>query len=163
MNQIEFQIPEGYVLDKEASTDSKLVYKKQSSFPKTWEEFCEAVKSPDYYYIDENSKICKKKLNGSMDFQKDRNKVFTKARAESLLALTQLLNLRDEYSRHDCADDYNPYYYSIVYCENISNLKILKTGHQTLFSFFREDLAQKFLENCRTLLHRVLGMIPYYD
>lgn len=70
MKQIEFQIPEGYVLDKEASTDSKLVYKKQSSFPKTWEEFCEAVKSSDYYYIDENSKICKKKLNGSMDFQR---------------------------------------------------------------------------------------------
>ena len=119
MKQIEFQIPEGYVLDKEASTDSKLVYKKQSSFPKTWEE--------------------------------------------SLLALTQLLNLRDEYSRHDCADDYKPYYYSIVYCENISNLKVLKTGHQTLFSFFREDSAQRFLENCRTLLHRVLGMIPYYN
>lgn len=28
MSQIEFEIPEGYVLDKEASTDSKLVYKK---------------------------------------------------------------------------------------------------------------------------------------
>ena len=27
MDQIEFQIPEGYVLDEKASTDSKLVYK----------------------------------------------------------------------------------------------------------------------------------------
>ena len=60
MTQIEFEIPKGYILDKEASTDSKLVYKKACNLPKSWEEFVKNRSIVENYYIDYDSRIAKK-------------------------------------------------------------------------------------------------------
>lgn len=162
MNQIEFQIPEGYVLDKEASTDSKLVYKKSYNLPESWEEFCENKELSKCYYIHGTGSIL------ALDPPQDKftpeftkGKFFTKGRAESILTLTQLLNLRDVYKKVDQVTD-NLCYYSIVYCEKSSKLMILKTTNPTLFGFFQEKLAEKFLNNFEDLLLKVLDFVPYY-
>lgn len=160
MDQIEFQIPEGYVLDEKASTDSKLVYKKQYDVPNNWEEFCKTNKRHLCYYLREDGVVLKRNLLGPLDPREDRNKVFTKDRAESLLTLTQLLNIRDRYKEVDQVTD-NLGYHSIVYCEKSNTLIVLKTTNPTLFGFFQEDLAKKFLSNFKNLLLKAIEFLPY--
>ena len=160
MDQIEFQIPEGYVLDEKASTDSKLVYKKQYDVPNSWEEFCKINKRHLCYYLREDGVVLKRNLLGPLDPREDRNKVFAKDRAESLLTLTQLLNIRDRYKEVDQVTD-NLGYHSIVYCEKSNTLIVLKTTNPTLFGFFQEDLAEKFLSNFKNLLLKAIEFLPY--
>ena len=60
---ITFNIPEGYVIDKENSTDTNIVLKLNTvklvdpSKPKTWEEYCEKTKGKISYYMDPSSGI----------------------------------------------------------------------------------------------------------
>ena len=49
---ITFNIPEGYVIDKEKSTDTNIVLKLvEPSRPKTWEEYCKMMEGKKSYYI----------------------------------------------------------------------------------------------------------------
>lgn len=164
MSQIEFEIPEGYVLDKEASTDSKLVYKKLNDLPRSWEEFCGKKKYTRYYCILPNSTIEENEVKQPLypHTTYDKNIIFTKDRAESILALMQLLNLKDEYKKQDKVSAKFAYY-SIVYGEKADGLIVLETTNPTLFSFLDENLAMEFLNNFRDLLTDALEFIPYYN
>lgn len=161
MTQIEFEIPKGYILDKEASTDSKLVYKKACNLPKSWEEFVKNRSIVENYYIDYDSRIAKRAPT-TLNPKTDRNICFTKDRAEAILALTQLLNLIDEYKKEDkLSIEYS--YYSIVYSQKSNKLIVLKTTNLTLFSFWNEELAIKFCDNFEDLLTTALEFVPYYN
>lgn len=163
MSQIEFEIPKGYVLDKEASTDSKLVYKRAHNLPESWEEFCKNKKPSKCYYIhDTGSVMALAPPHGKFTSEFTKGKLFTKDRAESILALMQLLNLKDEYKKQDKVSAKFAYY-SIVYGEKADGLIVLETTNPTLFSFLDEDLAMEFLNNFRDLLTDALEFIPYYN
>lgn len=60
---ITFNIPEGYVIDKEKSTDNNIVLKPdvselaESTRVRTWEEYCEKMKGEISYYINPSSGI----------------------------------------------------------------------------------------------------------
>lgn len=162
MSQIEFEIPEGYVLDKEANTDSKLIYKKPYNLPRSWNEFVKNKSIVNSYYINSISQIAERAPISALDAEANRNIFFKKDQAQAVLALIQLLNLRDEYKNHDKLLIKSGYS-SIVYSEKADKLIVLETTRPTLFSFLNEDLAIKFLDNFRNLLIHALEFVPYYN
>lgn len=55
---ITFNIPEGYVIDKENSTNTNIVLKLiEPTRVRTWEEYCKKMKGKISYYIDPSSSI----------------------------------------------------------------------------------------------------------
>jgi hypothetical protein len=160
MSQIEFEIPKGCVLDKEASTDSKLVYRKVHELPESWEEFCKNKKPSKCYYIHgTGSVIVLEPLHDEFTPEFTKGKFFTKDRAESVLALIQLINLKDEYKKaNQIGKDLT--YYSIIYSCKSHKLIVLKTTNPTLFCFTREDLTETFLSNFKDLLLKALEFVP---
>ena len=163
MSQIEFEIPKGYVLDKEASTDSKLVYKRAHNLPESWEEFCKNKQPSKCYFIhDTGSIIALDPPHDEFTPEFTKGKLFTKDRAESILALTQLINLKDEYKKaNKIGKDLT--YYSIIYSCKSHKLIVLKTTNPTLFCFTREDLAETFLNNFEDLLLKALEFVPCWN
>ena len=88
--EIEFKIPEGYVIDNSKSTKDKIVCKKiEPEYPKSWNEafISEAIKG---YYVEGSSieYTCHNKCT-----IEDRNTFKTKKQAASTLAYAQLTQL----------------------------------------------------------------------
>ena len=88
--EIEFKIPEGYVIDNSKSTENKIVCKKiETKYPKSWNEafISEAIKG---YYVEGSSieYTCHNKCT-----IEDRNTFKTEKQAASTLAYAQLTQL----------------------------------------------------------------------
>ena len=85
--------PVGYEIDKENSNFEKIVFKKISdNLPKTWEE----LKNISGYYISSFCGITHSSLVNGGNYTKN---IFpTKELANAVLALAQLLQLRDRYN-----------------------------------------------------------------
>ena len=80
--------PIGYEIDRQKSTFEKIIFKKITENPKTWEDYCSLMKgkkvnhaSCDYVIIS--------------DFSDDYNMFSTEERARQFIALGKLLQLRD--------------------------------------------------------------------
>lgn len=147
---VNFEVPEGYVIDQEESTKDRIVLKKSTIYPKTWEEFCK--KNPNKEgecFIDEDSIV---KGYGGPQYrgEADKNLCKTKQEAEAFLALIQLKRLWYEY-----VDEYKDLYFHykiyligtgwIVNCSN----------KYSLFSFPSQELAQEFLDNFKDLFIKI--------
>lgn len=80
--------PIGYEIDRQKSTFEKIIFKKISENPKTWEEYCSLMKGKTMYYTNCNTIT----VSG---FSDAHDKFATKKRAEQFIALGKLLQLRD--------------------------------------------------------------------
>lgn len=88
---IAFNIPEGYVIDKEKSTDTNIVLKLAESLrPRTWEEYCKKMKGKSSYYIDLSSGITPSKF-GNYAFLSEFE---TEEEVKAFEAYSKLLKLR---------------------------------------------------------------------
>lgn len=95
IKKLEFQIPEGYEINKEESTSEKIVFKKKDTKPRSWEEYCKNFKG-QYYYIQDN------RDNIATSFTPNeyglvsayKNYIPSKELAEAFLAMMQLMSLR---------------------------------------------------------------------
>ena len=91
--KLKINIPEGYEIDKEKSTFEEIVFKKVedplTKLPKTWEEYCKLTKGSYSNYATTTNIVYKDKYTGAY------NEFTTKERAEQLIALGKLLQLRD--------------------------------------------------------------------
>lgn len=150
-NGMKITPPEGWEIDIEKSSlqTGDIIYKvkEKKQLPKTWEE----LKHVKGYCIDTDSEI----LN-IYDFipinDENKNIVKTESQAKALLALCQLLYLRDEYNEGwipDWTDD------KIKYCIYTEG-NILKKGvyyHiQKVISFKTAELHDEFFDNFKDLL-----------
>lgn len=135
----------------------------QKELPRTWEEYCENHYCKGYYIS--NASIIHPftpndytKLNPDLD----KNTVESRENGEAILALCQLIRLRDEYNGYKPIDyekeyPYNPH--TIVYdlqnnyytLESISKYSKYST-YKRLFIFHNRDLAKEFLKNFKSLL-----------
>ena len=80
--------PIGYEIDRQKSTFEKIIFKKITENPKTWEDYCSLMKGKTVYYTNCNNIT----VSG---FSDAHDKFVTKERAEQFIALGKLLQLRD--------------------------------------------------------------------
>lgn len=85
--------PIGYEIDRQKSTFEKIIFKKITENPKTWEDYCSLMKWKTMYYTNCNNII----VSG---FSDAHDKFVTKKRAEQFIALGKLLQLRDYWVKH---------------------------------------------------------------
>lgn len=145
-------IPEGFELVQTSETTFEI--KKKTNLPKTWEEFCKThnIKTKECY-VDTNSLIHNMTEEIRRDNEMDRNLLPSKSDAEGIIALMQLIQLRDCYNNGWKPDwennkvyKYTIYYYinEIIVAENSNTHRIL--------SFKTSELRDKFLANFKGLI-----------
>lgn len=147
-------IPEGYELVQTSETSYEI--KKKTNLPKTWEEFCEKHKKIkegecfigiDSYITDVGNK-CKER-----DEKFDRNLLPSKSDAEGILALIQLIQLRNCYNEGWKPDweDGGLDKYSICYSKNKATTSVNFNTHRIL-SFKTTELRDRFFTNFKDLI-----------
>ena len=155
---ITFNIPEGYIIDKENSTTDNIVLKLiEPSRPKTWEEYCEKMEGKDSYYINSTrGGIISSKFGVAPIVSEFEDKEDT----EAFAALSKLLKLRKNWVGEWKPDwaDMNQLKYTIVNQGNRINVCINdRSCHPISFptkemrdEFF--DCFQDYLEQAKTLI-----------
>lgn len=92
---ITFNIPEGYVIDKENSTDTNIVLKlAESARVRTWEEYCEKMRGKTSYYPDKNYYTITSSHFGSMPIVSEFD---NKEDTEAFAAYSKLFKLRKQW------------------------------------------------------------------
>lgn len=152
MNQV-INIPEGFELKKVSETEYKIV-PKERRLPKTWEEFCKIKSSTDdnECFISTISKIIKCE-HSSRDKVLDKNVCPSKEIAQGILALIQLIQLRDYYN-----DGWKPTgYCSAIYITNNSDpwIGVITVDSKSPLAFKSADLAKEFANNFKDLIDKV--------
>ena len=155
MNHQEMKIipPEGYEVDKENSTFECIKFKPiRPQLPKTWEEFCELCPAKEgEAYINNAGKVSRFSI-GYRDFSTDKNVLPSEKYAEAMLALCQLIQLRDCYNdgwQPDWDNDSNKYCIE-VFKEQI--IRSVHTNNTYVLTFKSEVLRNEFFENFKDLI-----------
>lgn len=152
-----------------------------NTFPTDWENFCTNYKTKhndDEYYISTESEIRKSNTGDKVNPKSDKNLVPNKQCAEAVLALTQLLQLREFYRQGwKPSPDYTGTYYAVSISvtyendENINNkykLEVIPYSHDSnndfpefydVFTFEHEAIAQAFITNHGDLLKEYAKII----
>lgn len=86
---LKIEVPQGYEIDRQKSTFEKIIFKKITENPKTWEEYCEMIRGNTLYYTNCDNRLALSGGSGA------HNGFTTKERAEQFIALGKLLQLRD--------------------------------------------------------------------
>lgn len=152
MNQV-INIPEGFELKKVSETEYKIV-SKERRLPKTWEEFCKINNRihNNEYFINTVSSIVKSSV-GDRCADLDKNLCPSKEIAEGILALIQLIQLRDYYN-----NGWKPTgYCSAIYITNNSDpwIGVITVDSKSPLAFKSADLAKEFANNFKDLIDKV--------
>lgn len=145
--------PKGYEIDRENSTLDCIKFKPISShLPETWEEFCETYPlKEEEAFIGSGSSVLRP-YHSTRDSKTDRNVLPSKQYAEAILALCQLIQLRDCYNQGWKLDlESNEQKYAII---------STKDGLQThsyfeisrVLTFKTQELCEEFLKNFEDLI-----------
>ena len=158
MPQQTINIPDGFEL-VQTSEKTFEIKKKVEQLPKTWEEFCRfnPVKKEEAY-IANLSDI----MSGGSYPRKpttEKNLLPTKSDAEGILALMQLIQLRDYYNegwKPDWTDNTNKptICYSYNKVDDDSNIH-----RSRVLTFKTWELRDKFLENFKDLIKQAKDFI----
>lgn len=154
--ELKITCPEGYELDKEKSTFECIVFKPiKKELPTTWEEFCKThPRKVGEGYINSSSSI---EIIGETDNLVrgqvyDKNLLPSEEIAEAMLALCQLIQLRDCYNDGWKPDWNKEYYkYNIGYVCN-TLFTDSSSYMQRVLSFKSGELRDEFLENFRDII-----------
>lgn len=156
--EIKINCPEGFEVDKKNSTFECIKFKPiENKLPKTWEEYCNNTRRKvGEAWINEDSVI------NTVDSiiakytkspEKDKNLLPSKELAEAILALCQLIQLRDCYNDGWKPDwrNFNEDKYSIVsYVDSIGTDCVWTTSR--ILTFETAKLRNEFLENFKDLI-----------
>lgn len=154
--EIKINVPDGYEIDKEKSSFEHIVFKKkENKLPETWEEFCENNKYVENeHFINGNSEILKRELC-NYDYRNpntDKNLLPSKELAEAMLALCQLLQLRDCYNQGWKPDwTTNDFKYCIAICGNQVFKDSFWNAYKVL-SFKTKEICDEFYNNFKELI-----------
>lgn len=159
MKKATIEIPDGYMLVKVSDTGYKVV-KNENKLPNTWEEFCKMnpIKSGEAY-VSANGNIIV--IDGPIiknpirDPELFCNFLPSKEKAESILALCQLIQLRDCYNDGWVPDWSNKEGKDCLYLENGEWKFSLNSNYEHIFAFKSPVLCRKFHINFRDLLNKI--------
>ena len=155
--------PEGCEIEKVEIVDGAAVVtfrEKERKLPKSWEEFCEMFDVNDAEcYIDDFGRICNaldSKMGTSRHPEADKNWLPDRATAEAVLALCQLIQLRNCYNGDwvpdwtNCAKDkfVIDMYHGDVTTDSYSSA-------MSFLYFKTEELRDEFLSNFRPLIEKL--------
>ena len=153
---ITFNIPEGYVIDKENSTTDNIVLKRvEHSRPRTWDEYCDKMKGKSAYYMTcgyiHPSHFLAEPVLSEFERKED---------VESFAAYSKLLKLRN-----DWVGDWEPDWtnmhqlkFTIVNQENkIFGCVHNRSSHS--MSFPTKEMRDEFLECFKDLLEKAKKLI----
>lgn len=144
------EIPDGFELKKVSETEYQII-KKEKTLPKTWEEF-HTTHLKDYgYYINPYSNI--DGVHRRSSSKDDRNLLPSKEEAEAILALCQLIQLRDCYNdgwKPDWTDGAQRKYCISTFKKNFEVIEPIYSSH--IMHFKTSELAKQFCENFNDLL-----------
>lgn len=151
--EIKIDIPEGYEIDEEKSTFGCIrLKKKETILPATWEEFCAThIVGTNEAWVGSNSCIFVASKNQRHPLH-DRNFLPSKELAEAMLALCQLIQLRDCYNQ-GWTPSWNgnePAYVLYYFSDEIE--ADMNYRPQRILAFKTSELRDRFLENFRDLI-----------
>jgi len=152
MKDFKISIPEGYEIDECESTFEHIVFKevKQPLLPLTWEEL---VSIKGAYIASHTSTVESTELLSLRTHSPNKNVFPTVKLAQAVLALAQLLQLRDRYNDGWVADWADSKYSK--YIINIFNNRLTKVDYyetQFVMAFKTEELRDQFFNNFQDLL-----------
>lgn len=147
---ITYNIPKGYVIDKENSTDTNIVLKlTESSRPKTWKEYCEKIKGKNSYYINSTrGRIISSKFGAAPIVSEFDNK----EDVEAFAALSKLLKLRKDWVgewQPDWKASNDKY---IIWCVNDNISKTILCHLSRPLSFPTKKMRDEFFNTFRGIL-----------
>lgn len=162
MKELQIVAPEGYEVDKQNSTFEKIVFKKKSSKPTSWAEFCrENPRVVNEYYINSMGKIENfnsqhSSLIASRRVEEDKNLCKTEAEAEAFLALIQLRRLWHEWrDGKPCQQDI-PVIFSFKHqIDGDWGITYFQYNMAFPIWFYSEETAKLFLETFKDLFDKV--------
>lgn len=153
-NEVKINVPEGYEIDEENSTFECIKFKPiKNELPKTWEEFCKSYKlTRNEYFISDNSEL-KNTLATSRHPIYDTNILPNIETAEAMVALCQLIQLRDCYNNGwvpDWRNDFQSKYTIYHYLDGIGTSCTNTAGR--ILAFKTRELRDQFLKNFNDLI-----------
>lgn len=156
------EIPEGFELKKVSDTKYRIV-KKEKILPKTWEEFCELNPIKDTErFIASTSLIYNTDMNvKERDENEDRNFLPSEEKAEAILALCQLVQLRDCYNdgwkpdwSNCCQEKY------VIHCKADNFEEGIMYHAACVLTFKTKELRNEFFNNFKDLIEKLK---PLYE
>lgn len=139
----------------------KILQESERSLPKTWEEaYTKYLCNTTIYYIGTNSEIQHhiEPIPANVVFNK--NALLSQERAEEVLALIQLITLRDIYNDgwEPDWDNHDETKYCIYGWSNIIDIDIFSSDHAIL-AFKTEELRDEFFKNFKDLIEKAKNLI----
>lgn len=162
MEKHEIKIPEGCEVDTITTEGGSVVVTfkaKERKLPKNWEQFCEThpITSKDCF-INDNSVLLDDMFDEERDWKEDRNLLPDRATAEAVLALCQLIQLRDCYNQGWVPDwndeDEKKCMIILKAGEPIQIAPFYTMAYSPLY-FKTNELRDQFLGNFRDLIEKL--------
>lgn len=154
--------PEGCEIEKVKIVDGVAVVtfkKKERKLPKSWKEFCEMFpKCGKEFYIDDSSGIKEIDQYKNIIFtENDRNVLPNRATAEAVLALCQLIQLRNAYNGAWVPDWENGQEtkFMIIIYERKIDVDCANNLPSSFLYFKSAELRDEFLRNFRPLIEQL--------
>lgn len=153
---ITFNIPKGYIIDKENSTDTNIVLKlAESTRVRTWEEYCKKMKGEISYYIDPSSGI-KISTFGNCPFLSEFK---TEEEVKAFAALSKLLKLRKDWVGNWKPNLANGEYYYVItnYKNRITREKYYNANR--IMAFPTKEMRDEFFDCFKDYLEQAKNLI----
>lgn len=154
-------IPKGYEIDKEQSTERQIVLKKivnkKIERPRTWEEYCDKTKGKDCYYVNNFYNEVRSSLFGDTPLMEEFD---NKEDAVAFDAFSKLRKLRRQWIGSWKPDwkNNNVTKFTIIAAEN----EISKGEHYTVnssMSFPTDEMRDEFLDCFKDLLEQAKSLL----
>lgn len=153
--KIEIDIPEGYEVDTENSTKECIKLKKiENKLPKTWEEFCKThPRKCGESFLDVDGKIGTINCMSNVQRNQFYDKILlpSKELAEAMLALCQLIQLRDCYN-DGWAPNWGKDIKFTIEVEKDCPVTTLTGIKHAVLAFKSKDLCKEFYNNFKDLI-----------
>lgn len=155
IKNIKVDIPEGYEIDKEASSFENIVFKRKEPYlPKSWGE----LENVSGFYVNSSSNL--HYSGGPESLSGHRNRFATREQAEASIAMAQLSQLMKIYNEGwepKWSDEYECKYVIYYHRENI--ITSTSNSSRCFLSFKSSDLRDLFLENFRDLIEKAKPLL----
>ena len=141
--------PIGYEIDRQKSTFEKIIFKKITEKPKTWEEYCKQTKDYVSYFWSSPNSIIKSWFEGSY------YEFLTEERVKQFVALGKLLQLRDYWVK-----GYDKFSY-IVWSNNVRRLFVSYWVGLTPYplTFPTKEMAEEFKDCFEDLIKEAYPLV----